>query len=87
MEEDKENIDRLCFIRQGDNGMSIEIVGSPDILMSMIHSGIMSHYELRRLLIPVMMKVMKDDEFMELAMKDMLSKLSGENSDDIVDTE
>ena len=91
MEENEEHIDRLCFIRQGSNGMQVEIVGSADTLMSMVHSAIMSHYELRRLLMPVIMKIIKDDKFIEIAMNDMLSHLSPEDSDgdsdDIIDTE
>lgn len=83
----EENEDRLCFIRQGENGMQIEIVGNAQTLMSMIHSGIMSHFELRRLLMPVMMKIMKDEEFIKLAMNDMLSSFSDNSTDDIIDTE
>lgn len=86
MEENQE--DRLCFYRQGENGMQVEIVGNANTLMSMLHSAVMTHAELRRLMVPVFMSIMKDDKFMEIIMNDMLSKLNPENdSENIVDTE
>lgn len=83
-----EETERLAFIRQGENGMQVEIVGSPKILMSMLHSAILSHIEVRRLMMPLFMAIMKDDKFMEVAMDDMLSAMKGEEEDneDIVDT-
>jgi hypothetical protein len=87
MEENK-NEDRLCFIRQGENGMQVEIVGNANILMSMLHSALMSHVELRRMMMPVFMNIMKDDKFMEIVMNDMLSALKPDHDEDgIVDTE
>jgi len=86
MEENK-NTDRLCFVRQGENGMQVEIVGSSDTLMSMVHSAIMSHAELRNILMPVFMAIMKDDEFMNIVMNDVLSKLKLDDTDRIIDTE
>jgi hypothetical protein len=87
MEENK-NIDRLCFIRQGENGMEVEIVGNANTLMSMLHSALMSHAELRRLIMPVVMNIMKDDKFIEVVMNDMLSALKPDHDEDgIVDTE
>ena len=86
--ENTEETERLCFIRQGKDGMQVEIVGNPQILMSMIHSAILSHIEVRRLMMPLLMTVMKDDKFMEVAMNDMLSIMKGDDEDDedVVDT-
>jgi hypothetical protein len=86
--ENNEERERLFFIRQGKDGMQVEIVGNPQILMSMIHSAILSHIEVRRLMMPLLMTVMKDDKFMEVAMNDMLSIMKGDDEDDedVVDT-
>jgi len=89
--ENTEETERLCFIRQGKDGMQVEIVGNPKVLMSMIHSAILSHIEVRRLMMPLLMTIMKDDKFMEVAMNDMLSIMKGDQDDDdddadIIDT-
>ena len=86
--ENTEETERLCFIRQGKDGMQVEIVGNPKILMGMMHSAILSHIEVRRLMMPLLMTIMKDDKFMEIAMNDMLSIMKGDDEDDedVVDT-
>jgi DNA-directed RNA polymerase subunit L len=83
---------RLAFIKQGENGMQVELVGEKGTLMSMVHSALMSNAELRTLLMPVVMGLMKDEEFLKLTMKDMLDALQknmgleDSNESDTLDT-
>lgn len=66
---------RLCFIQRGDSQMEIQVVGDGNTLMNMLHSSLMSHLELRKVIMPVVMKLLKDDEFLKVTMNDMLSSL------------
>jgi hypothetical protein len=87
--EHSEETERLAFIRQGKDGMQVEIVGNPKVLMGMLHSAILSHIEVRRLMMPLFMAIMKDDKFMDVAMNDMLSAMKeeeDEDDEDIIDT-
>ena len=76
---------RLCFIQRGEHGMQVEIVGEQQTLMSMFHSALMSNAELRQLLMPVMMRLMKDDDFIKLGIDDMMNtlkrRITGDDSD------
>jgi hypothetical protein len=83
---------RLAFIKQGENGMQVEIVGEQSTLMSMFHSALMSNGELRNLILPVVMSLMKDEDFLKLSMNDMLNSLrkkmgmdEGSEEDDTLD--
>lgn len=88
---ERDMTDRLCFVRQGENGMEVEIVGSRDTLSSMITSALMNHAEVRRLLMPIMLGLMAEDKFKELCINDMISdigsglgiNLDGEDDDPI----
>jgi hypothetical protein len=86
---DKSEQERLCFIRQGDNGMQVEIVGSPSTLMSMLQSALLSHTEVRRIMMPLFLTMMKDEKFLEVAMNDAMSFFKDDNEDEeeIIDTE
>ena len=66
---------RLAFIKHGENGMQVEIVGEQSTLMSMFHSALMSNSELRSLIMPVVMSLTKDEDFLKLTMNDMLNTL------------
>lgn len=80
--------DRLCFLRQGDNGMEVQIVGNANTLMSMLHAALISHSELRKLMMPVFQSLMKDDKFFEAVMHDAFSALEGKSDEeDIIDNE
>ena len=87
MSEEEET--RLCFIRRGDNQMEVQIIGESNTLMSMIHTSLMTHLELRKILMPVVMKLLKDDEYLKVVMNDMLSSLNeldDDKEDNILDT-
>lgn len=84
--EENENIERLCFVRKGEDGMEIEIVGNNTTLMAMIHSALLTHVEVRKVLFPVLMALVKDEKFLDIAMQDILDQLTGED-DQIIDTE
>lgn len=86
MEEENNQQERLCFIRQGDNGMQVEIVGNGHTLMSMVHSALMTHAEIRKLLIPVFTELMKDEKFLLNALGDALSSID-DDDEEIIDTE
>lgn len=80
--------DRLCFLRQGENGMEVQIVGSANTLMSMLHAALISHSELRKIMMPVFQSLMKDDKFFEAVMHDAFSALEGKSDEeDIIDNE
>ncbi len=80
--------DKLCFIRQGENGMEIQIVGNANTLMSMLHAALMSHAELRKIMMPVFQGLMKDDKFFEVVMHDAFSAIEGKSDEeDIIDNE
>jgi len=84
-------IDKLSFERQGENGMSVEIIGSSDILRSMLHGALMNHKDLRTLIMPVLMELIKNDEFKALCVKDMVTDIGknlglGNDDDDDVDS-
>ena len=66
---------RLCFIQRGDSQMEVQVVGDGNTLMNMLHSSLMSHLDLRKIIMPVVMKLLKDDEFLKVTMNDMLSSL------------
>ena len=83
----KENVEsRISFTQQGEKGMEIAIVGSGDILMSMLHSAIMSHTEVRKIIIPVVMSLLKSDEFMRLTLDDMVAGLTPDDDEHNLDT-
>ena len=82
---ERDMTDRLCFIRQGENGMEVEIVGNAEVLHSMISSALMSHAELRKLFMPIMLSLMADDNFKELCLNDIIGDIGnslGINLDD-----
>lgn len=83
----KENVEsRMSFTQQGEKGMEIAIVGSGDTLMSMLHSAIMSHTEVRKIIIPVVMSLLKSDEFMKLTLDDMVAGLTPDDDKHNLDT-
>jgi hypothetical protein len=53
----------------------------------MLHGAIMSHRELRKLIIPVVMNIIKDEAFLEVALRDLTDTLSDDDKEDIIDTE
>lgn len=73
---------RLCFIQRGDSQMEIQVVGDGNTLMNMLHSSLMSHLELRKVIMPVVMRLLKDDEFLKVTMNDMLSSLKELDDDE-----
>ena len=89
MEDINSEQQRLCFLKEGENGMQVQIVGEAGTLMTMVQSAILSHVELRKLFMPVMMNLMKSEEFMAVCMQDMLSSMGGmkDDEDEILDTE
>lgn len=70
--------DKLSFSRQGENGMEIEIHGNSDTLRSMIHSALMSHKDLRSLLMPVITHLMQSDDFRNLCITDMVDDIGSQ---------
>lgn len=73
---------RLCFIQRGDSQMEVQVIGDGNTLMSMLHSSLMSHLEIRKILMPVVMKLLKDEEFLKVTMNDMLSSLKELDDDE-----
>lgn len=67
--------DRIAFVRQGENGMEVEICGDSNTLRSMFHSALKSHQDLRSLLMPVIMMLIQDDEFKSLCISDMVDDI------------
>ena len=62
--------------------MEVQVVGDGNTLMNMVHSSLMSHLEIRKILMPVIMKLLKDDEFLKVTMNDMLSSLKELDDDE-----
>ena len=85
--------DRVCFVRQGENGMEVEIVGSAEVLHSMISSALMTHAELRKLFMPIMLNLMADDKFKDLCLNDIIGDIGKDlgidldNEDDSITTD
>lgn len=86
MKED-DHVERLCFIRKGKEGLDIEIIGSSAVLMNMIQSAMISHAEVRKILFPVMMMLMKDERFLDATIEDIMLEITGQDNDDVIDTE
>jgi hypothetical protein len=78
---------RFAIRKEGDdNGMAVELVGDAHTLSNMLASALMSHTEVRQLLMPVFMQLMKDEDFMMVCMQDMMASITpkSEDSDDSI---
>jgi hypothetical protein len=87
MEEENDVRDTLAFTRIGKNGMQVEVKGNADTLRSMFRAALMEHPDMRKLLVPVFMDVMKDPKFIELGLEDLRRSLSRDEDDIELDTE
>jgi hypothetical protein len=76
------HIERLAFIRVGDDGMAVEMVGKPQTLQSMVKAAITDNPEIRKLLIPMVFELMHDKSFMLSLLDDVVDDITGNNSDD-----
>jgi len=76
------HIERLAFIRVGDDGMAVEMVGRPQTLQSMVKAAITDNPEIRKLLIPMVFELMHDKSFMLSLLDDVVDDITGNNSDD-----
>jgi hypothetical protein len=78
---------RFAIRKEGDdNAMAVELVGDANTLSNMLASALMSHAEVRQLMMPVFMQLMKDEDFMMVCMQDMMASISPkeEDSDDSI---
>lgn len=87
MEEENDRRDTLSFTRIGKNGMQVEVKGNADTLRSMFRAALMEHQDMRKLLMPVFMDVMKDPKFIELGLEDLRRSFNGEDDEEELDTE
>lgn len=71
----------LSLTQIADDEMQVQIVGQKDLLMAMIYSALMKHKAVRDLLMPVVMQVMKDPEFLQASLEDMANSLRDESKD------
>ena len=76
------HIERLAFIRVGDDGMAVEMVGKPQTLQSMVKAAITDNPEIRKLLIPMVFELMHDKSFMLSLLDDVVDDITGNSSDD-----
>ena len=86
--EETDRRDHLSFTRIGSNGMQVEVKGNADTLRSMFRAAMMEHHDMRKLLIPVIMDILKDEDFLKLGLDDALRAMRGEDQEDLtLDTE
>jgi hypothetical protein len=76
------HVERLAFIRVGDDGMAVEMVGKPQTLQSMVKAAITDNPEIRKLLIPMVFELMHDKSFMLSLLDDVVDDITGNSSDD-----
>lgn len=76
------HVERLAFIRIGDDGMAVEMVGKPQTLQSMVKAAITDNPEIRKLLIPMVFELMHDKSFMLSLLDDVVDDITGNSSDD-----
>lgn len=79
--EENDKRDTLSFTRIGKNGMQVEVKGNTDTLRSMFRAALMEHHDMRKLLMPVIMDVLKDPEFMLKGLEDLKNSLGGDSDD------
>lgn len=73
--------ERLAFIRIGEDGMAVEMVGRPQTLQSMVRAAISDNPEIRKLLIPVLFEMMNDKAFMLSLLDDVVDDITGKMGD------
>ena len=76
------HVERLAFIRIGDDGMAVEMVGKPQTLQNMVKAAITDNPEIRKLLIPMVFELMHDKSFMLSLLDDVVDDITGNSSDD-----
>jgi hypothetical protein len=75
------HVERLAFIRQGEDGMAVELVGRMDTIRNMVRAALQENMELRRLLMPVVVDLMQDKEFMLSLLDDVITEVVDNASD------
>ena len=78
--------ERLAFIRAGENGMTVELVGRIDTLRHMIRATLIDNADIRQLIMPVIVDLMHDKDFMMSMLDDTLSHMTkGDDEDDTIE--
>jgi hypothetical protein len=75
------HVERLAFIRQGEDGMAVELVGRMDTIRNMVRAALQDNMELRKLLMPVIVDLMQDKEFMLSLLDDVITEVIDNASD------
>jgi hypothetical protein len=73
----------LSFERIGENGMKVVVRGTADTLRSMFRAALMEHPDMRKLLMPVIMDIIKDPEFVKQGIQDLLSFNTDEDEEEL----
>ena len=82
----KEPIEKFSISRESEDGMVVELVGNQNTIANMLRSALMSHAQLRRLIIPIVTDLISDKEFLSLMMDDILTQIKKkDDEDDIID--